>query len=88
MITIGDNRTNNIEVCIFPVSPVIELYTRIPSQPILRTCETHSLPPPSVHSSLLHLTAEVSHRLALEKAGGSFHLLRIRCIFALHFGDA
>ena len=58
------------------------------SQPIFRTREPHPLPPPCVHPSMLHLTAEVAHRLAFEEAGGSLHLLRIWCVLTLHWGGA
>jgi len=83
MITMALGTVTNAEIH-FPCA----LVRTVPSQLVLGTSETHSLPPPSVHSSLLHLTAEVSHRLALEQTGGSFHLLRIRYVFAVHFGDA
>jgi hypothetical protein len=54
---------------------------------IIRTSEAHCIPPPSVHATLLHLTAEVFDSIAFEEAA-ALHLLGIWCVLTAHRGGA
>ena len=43
---------------------------------VVRTRKAHGIPPPSIHTSLLHLVAKIFNSVALEQAG-ALHLLRV-----------
>ena len=54
---------------------------------VVGTSETHCVPPPRIHTALLHLTAEVFDCVAFEQAG-SLHLLSVWSVLAVHGGGA
>jgi len=54
---------------------------------VVRTRETHGVPPPGVHTALLHLTAKVFDSISLEQAR-PFHLFGVWNVLAVHGGGA
>jgi hypothetical protein len=54
---------------------------------VVRARKAHGIPPPGVHTALLHLTAEVFDSVAFEQAG-AFHLLSVWSVLAVHWGGA
>lgn len=54
---------------------------------IVRARETHGIPPPSIHTALLHLTAKIFDGVAFEQAG-TFHLLGVWSVLMAYGGGA
>jgi len=50
---------------------------------VVGTSKPHCVPPPGIHTALLHLTAEVFDSIAFEQAG-TFHLLGVWSVLAVY----